>query len=306
MGEHKVNTATEEVNIGKNRKKKKLKTLNTYSFKTSLLESSTWIFLVLYLSPFYLIVINSFKTRREIFRDTTSLPEKFEATNYLQAIDKMNIGSAFLNSGIIIVCSVGLIVLFSSMAAWVLARDKSRKSKILFYVFVAATIVPFQAVMLPLVKVMGKLNMEAINFNMLGTRYGLIFMYIGFGSSLSIFLYHGFIKSIPKDIEEAAIIDGCTKFQVYRKIIFPLLKPITVTVTVLNGIWIWNDFLLPFLTVNGKINTIPLAMNTFFGSFSKQWELAMAGIVLSIIPMIIFYFCVQKYIIKGITQGSVK
>lgn len=306
MGKHEVEIINEDINNKKSGRKKKLKTLNTYSFKTGLLESSTWIFLILYLSPFYLIVINSFKTRREIFSDTTSLPETFEATNYLQAIDKMDIGSAFFNSVIIIVCSVSLIIFFSSMAAWVLARDKTKKSKIIFYMFLAATVIPFQAVMLPLVKVMGKLNLDFINFNMLGTRYGLIFMYIGFGSSLSIFLYHGFIKSIPKDIEEAAIIDGCSKFQVYTKIVFPLLKPITVTVAVLNGIWIWNDFLLPFLTVNGKINTIPLAMNTFFGAFSKQWELAMAGIVLSIIPMAILYFCVQKYIIKGITQGSVK
>lgn len=304
MGEYKINNVSEPDK--KLKKKKKLKTLTSYNLKTGILEASTWIFLILYLTPFYLIAINSFKTRREIFKNTTGFPEVWEGNNYLQAIDKMNIGSAFLNSLIIIVCSVVLIIFFSSMAAWVLARDKSKRSKIVFYTFVAATIIPFQAVMLPLIKLMGKMNVEAINFNMLGTRYGLIFMYIGFGSSMSIFLYHGFIKSIPKDIEEAAIIDGCTKFQVYSKIIFPLLKPITVTVAVLNGIWIWNDFLLPFLTINGKINTIPLAMNNFFGAFSKQWELAMAGIVLSIIPMIIFYFFVQKYIIKGITQGSVK
>jgi len=167
-------------------------------------------------------------------------------------------------------------------------------------------IVPFQAVMLPLVKWMAIMKIPAINFSMLGTHYGMIFMYIGFGASMSIFLYHGFINNIPLEIEEAAIIDGCSKWQVYRKIVFPLLKPITVTVMVLNGIWIWNDFLLPFLTINGTISTIPLAMNNFFGSFSKQWELAMAALVMAIIPMVIFYFFVQKYIIKGIVQGSIK
>lgn len=304
MGKYNVTT---ESGQGHNiKRKKKLKTLATYDLKTGILEGGTWIFLIAYLTPFYLIAINSFKTRREIFENTTAIPGTWQVSNYTQAAEKMNIGSSFFNSVIIIVCSVALIVLFSSMAAWALARDKSKKSKIIFYIFVGATVVPFQAVMLPLIKLMGKLHINAINFNMLGTRYGLIFMYIGFGASMSIFLYHGFIKSIPQDIEDAAIIDGCSKFQVYRKIIFPLLKPITVTVTVLNGIWIWNDFLLPFLTINGKINTIPLAMNNFFGAFSKQWELAMAGIVLSIIPMIIFYFFVQKYVIKGITQGSVK
>lgn len=304
MGEYKINTISKVEK--KIKKTKKLKTLSTYDFKSGLLEGATWLFLIAYLTPFYLIAINSLKTRREIFENTTGIPDEFLISNYKQAIDKMNIGSAFLNSLVIIVFSVSLIIIFSSMAAWALARDKSKKSKIIFYLFISATIIPFQAVMLPLIKVMGKLHIDAINFNMLGTRYGLIFMYIGFGASMSIFLYHGFIKSIPKDIEEAAIIDGCSKFQVYTKIILPLLKPITVTVAVLNGIWIWNDFLLPFLTVNGKVNTIPLAMNNFFGAFSKQWELAMAGIVLSIIPMIIFYFFVQKYIIKGITQGSVK
>ncbi|MPM11236.1 L-arabinose transport system permease protein AraQ [bioreactor metagenome] len=192
------------------------------------------------------------------------------------------------------------------MAAWTLARTKTKTSKVIFYLFIAAMIVPFQAVMLPLVKWLGMMRIDSINFNMLGTHYGLIFMYLGFGSSMSIFLYHGFINNIPLEVEEAAIIDGCNRWQLYHKIVFPLLKPITVTVMVLNGIWIWNDFLLPFLTINGKINTIPLAMNNFFGAFSKQWELAMAALILAVIPIIIFYFFVQKYIIKGIVQGSIK
>lgn len=190
------------------------------------------------------------------------------------------------------------------MAAWVLVRDRTTKSKVVFYIFTAGMIVPFQAVMIPLVQWMGKFRFGSIS--MIGTHYGLIFMYIGFGCCMSIFLYHGFIKSIPAELEEAAVIDGCTKFQTFRKIVFPLLKSTTVTVAVLNSIWIWNDFLLPFLTVNGKINTIPLAMNNFFGAFSKQWELAMAALIMAIIPIIIFYFFVQKQIIAGIVQGSIK
>jgi len=284
----------------------KLKTLNSYNYKLGILEISGWLLLIIYMIPFYLMLINSFKTRREIFADTTGFPSEWNFNNYTTAIERMDMGSAFINSLIITSLSIVLIVLFSSMAAWALARNKSKTSKAIFYLFISAIIVPFQSVMLPLVKWMGLIRIDSLNFSMIGTHYGLIFMYIGFGSSMSIFLYHGFINNIPLEVEEAAIIDGCTKWQLYSKIVFPLLKPITVTVMVLNGIWIWNDFLLPFLTINGKINTIPLAMNNFFGAFSKQWELAMAALILAIIPIIIFYFFVQKYIIKGIVQGSIK
>lgn len=291
-------------NTGKTKSGKKLRTLNSYTGKLKILEVFSWLLLVIYMAPFYLMIINSFKTRREIFSNTTGLPSTWNFKNYLDAMNKMNVISAFANSIIITVGSVILILLFSSMAAWVLVRNQSKKSKIIFYVFTSGMIVPFQAVMLPLVKWMA--NIKIGPFQMLGTHYGLIFMYIGFGVSMSIFLYHGFIKGIPQEVEEAAIIDGCSKWQTYVKVLLPLLKPTTVTVSVLNSIWIWNDFLLPFLTVNGKINTIPLAMNTFFGAFSKQWELAMAALIMAIIPIVIFYFFVQKQIIAGIVQGSIK
>ncbi len=291
-------------NAGKIKSGKKLKTLDSYTGKLKLLEVFSWVLLIIYMAPFYLMFINSFKTRREIFSNTTGLPAAWNYKNYLDAMNRMDVASSFTNSMIITVGGVSLIILFSSMAAWVLVRDQSKKSKIIFYIFTSGMIVPFQAVMIPLVKWMSKLQIGP--FKMIGTHYGLIFMYIGFGVSMSIFLYHGFIKSIPEEVEEAATIDGCSKWQTYIKVLLPLLKPITVTVAVLNSIWIWNDFLLPFLTVNGKINTIPLAMNTFFGAFSKQWELAMAALILAIIPIIIFYFFVQKHIIAGIVQGSIK
>ena len=291
-------------NVEQSKSSKKLKTLDSYTGKLRILEVFAWMLLILYMAPFYLMFINSFKTRREIFANTTGLPEVWNFKNYLDAMNRMNMISSFTNSMIITVGSVILILLFSSMAAWVLVRDQTKKSKIIFYVFTSGMIVPFQAVMIPLVKWMAKIQIGP--FKMIGTHYGLIFMYIGFGVSMSIFLYHGFIKGIPKEVEEAATIDGCSKWQTYTKVILPLLKPTTVTVAVLNSIWVWNDFLLPFLTVNGKINTIPLAMNNFFGAFSKQWELAMAALVLAIIPIIIFYFFVQKHIIAGIVQGSIK
>ena len=295
-----LNTTVEQ----KNKPGKKLNTLGSYNGKLKFLEVITWILLVIYMVPFYLMFINSFKTRREIFADTTGLPSIWNFKNYLDAAERMDFIHSFTNSIIITVCSVVLIILFSSMAAWVLCRDKSKRSKIIFYIFVSGMVVPFQAVMLPLVKWMAQLQFGP--FKMIGTHYGLIFMYLGFGVSMSVFLYHGFISSIPLEIEEAAIIDGCSKWKVYTKVILPLLKSTTVTVSVLNGIWVWNDFLLPFLTVNGKINTIPLAMNNFFGAFSKQWELAMAALIMAVIPIIIFYFFVQKQIIAGIVQGSIK
>jgi raffinose/stachyose/melibiose transport system permease protein len=291
-------------NVVQSKSGKKLTTLDSYTGKLGILEVFMWLLLVLYMAPFYLMFINSFKTRREIFANTTGLPDVWNYKNYIDAASKMDLVSSFTNSLIITVASVILILLFSSMAAWLLVRDQTKKSKILFYVFTAGMIVPFQAVMIPLVKWMAKIQFGP--FKMIGTHYGLIFMYIGFGVSMSIFLYHGFIKGIPQEVEEAATIDGCSKWQTYTKVVLPLLKPTTVTVAVLNSIWIWNDFLLPFLTLDKSLRTIPLAMNNFFGAFSKQWELAMAALVMAIIPIIIFYFFVQKHIIAGIVQGSIK
>lgn len=291
-------------NITQSKSGKKLTTLDSYTGKLGILEVFMWLLLILYMAPFYLMLINSFKTRREIFANTTGLPDVWNYKNYIDAASKMDLVSSFTNSLIITVASVILILLFSSMAAWLLVRDQTKKSKILFYLFTAGMIVPFQSVMIPLVKWMAKIQFGP--FKMIGTHYGLIFMYIGFGVSMSIFLYHGFIKGIPQEVEEAATIDGCSKWQTYTKVVLPLLKPTTVTVAVLNSIWIWNDFLLPFLTLDKSLRTIPLAMNSFFGAFSKQWELAMAALVMAIIPIIIFYFFVQKYIIAGIVQGSIK
>ena len=173
--------------------------------------------------------------------------------------------------------------------------------------YVAATVVPFQVVMLPLVSWMRIVN-EWTGIPTLRTYPGLIFAYLGFGCSFSIFLYHGFIKSIPRELEQAAVIDGCSKWQVFFRIVFPILKPITVTVLVLNGIWIWNDYLLPLLLLGtgNAIQTIPLAISGFVGSFVKQWELIMMALLLAIIPVVVFYLFGQKHIIKGMVEGSIK
>ena len=255
----------------------------------------------LFLMPLYIVFTNSLKTQKGIFIDIIGLPfgQYFSLSNYPEAFAKLDFIRSFFNSLFITGSSTFLLIIFSSMAAWMLVRTKTKFSGFLYFLFAIAMLVPFQAVMLPLVRLMGKINFL--------NPLGLIFMYLGFGSSLSIILYHGFIKNIPKELEEAAIIDGCNTFQIFWYIIFPLLKPITVTVSILNAMWIWNDFLLPQLIINKpKWQTIPLKMFYFFGQFSKKWHLALAGLVISMIPIIIFYLVAQKHIIKGVTDGSIK
>lgn len=254
---------------------------------------------LLWLAPFYLMFVNSFKSKKEIFMDTTSFPEKWSFDNYIQAFEELDFMRTLFNSLFITISSVILIIMFSAMAAYALSRAKSKISTFLFFTFVAAMLIPFQSVMIPLVTVFGK-------FEMLN-QGGLIFMYIGFGASLSIFLYHGALNNIPKSMDEAATIDGANRWQVFWHIIFPMLKPITITVAILNIIWIWNDYLLPSLVINTTgSETIPLKMFFFFGEYTKQWHLALAGLTLAILPVIIFYFFAQRAIIKGVSEGAVK
>lgn len=274
--------------------------------KQSALKKTGWnIFSILigivFLLPLYIAFTNSFKTQKGIYLSTISLPTKefFTLGNYVQAFKDLDFFSAFTNSLLITVSGTLIIIIFSSMAAWMLVRTKTKLSVFIFFLFAIAMLIPFQSVMLPLLNIMGKLHLL--------NPAGLIFMYLGFGASLSIILYHGFIKNIPVELEEAAIIDGCNKFQIFWLIVFPLLKPITVTVGILNAMWIWNDFLLPQLVINRPgWQTLPLKMFYFFGEYSKKWNLALAGLVLAMIPIIIFYFFAQKHIVKGITQGSIK
>lgn len=254
---------------------------------------------LLWLSPFYLMIVNSFKTKREMFTDTLGLPEIFTFDNYQEAFVRLDFIKTFFNSVLITVLAVVVIILFSSMAAYALSRKGGKVSTIVFFLFVAAMLIPFQSVMIPLVTIFGKVEML--------NRGGLIFMYLGFGASLSIFLYHGTLSGISKSLDEAATIDGANRFQVFWYIIFPMLKPVTVTVAILNVIWIWNDYLLPSLVINKPgFETIPLKMFFFFGEYTKQWHLALAGLTIAIIPVIIVYFFLQKQIIKGISEGSVK
>lgn len=269
-------------------------------------EISLLVLCIVFIAPVYIVLVNSFKSRAEITNNPLGLPASFTLEYYKTAIERMNFFSAFKNSVIITVCSIVLIVVFTAMTAWKLARDNSKKSNFIFFFFVSTMIIPFQSVMMPLMQWLGILQ-RGIGIKLLDTHYGLIFLYLGFSAGMSVFLYHGFVKGIPISLEEAALIDGCNQWQIFWKITFPIMKPTTVTVIILNMVSIWNDFLLPSLIISSKnLRTIPLSTYSFFGEYTIQWNMAMAGLMMTIIPILIFYVFSQKYIIKGMVSGSVK
>lgn len=259
-----------------------------------------------FLFPLYIMFINSVKNRAELYMSPVAFPGTFLWGNYVEAAVKMDFVRAFGNSLLITVVSVVFIIVFSAMCAWMIARKRGRLSRLIYFTFVATMLIPFQTLMMPLVQMM-KWTKMTLGIQVLNTYKGIVFMYIGFGMSLAVFLFHGFVKSIPVSLEEAATLDGCGRFGVFWRIVFPMLKPTTVTVVILDIIWIWNDYLLPSLVLNNKaLRTIPLSTSSFFGVFTIQWNQAMAGLTMAIIPVVIFYFCAQKYIIKGVAAGAVK
>lgn len=271
-----------------------------------LLEGLLVLFALLFLSPIYIMLVNSFKTRSELYENALALPSSFSFEYYAQAMDKMNFLSAFGNSLLVTLVSVVFIVTLASMTAWMLVRTDNRLSQIIFMILVSTMLIPFQTLMMPLMQVMGWIG-RTLHVPMLNTHGGLIFMNIGFHASMAVFLYHGFIRSVPVALEEAATIDGCSKLGVFWRIVFPMLKTITITVAILDVIMMWNDYLLPSLTLSDKtLRTIPLSTFYFFGEFTIVWNLAMAGLTLSIIPVVVFYFSAQKHIIRGIAEGAVK
>ncbi len=274
-------------------------------------EIFTAIIFLLFLFPFLLVFINSAKTAFEVTQYPLALPNRWgniiDNMVKIWTSESVRYPSSLLSSTIITVCSLLFINLFSAMAGWALVRTKSKISSVIFFIFVASMVIPFQIVMFPLLSWFRTVTVGT-GVRLLRTYQGIILSYIGFGAPLSIFMFHGFIKSIPLELEEAATIDGCHKHEIFFKIIFPILKPIQATVLVLNGIWIWNDYLLPLLVL-GKGNdvmTIPLAVSNFAGAFVKQWDLILTAILMAMIPVIIFFLFAQKYIVKGMVAGAIK
>lgn len=270
----------------------------------SVLETLLLVLLAaLTLVPLFLVVQNSFKSRFYISGDPFALPNKetFVALeNYIGGLSAGGFFAAFGRSLLITVVSVGLIVLCTSMAAWYLMRVRTALTKGMYYLFVFSMIVPFQMVMYTMTYLVGRAK--------LNTVLGMPFIYLGFGAGLSVFMLCGFIRGIPRELEEAATIDGCNPVQTFFLVVLPLLKPTAVTVAILNTMWIWNDYLLPYLVLGTEKKTVPVAIQIAMqGAYgSTDYGGLMAMLVLAMIPIVVFYLFCQKYIIKGVVAGAVK
>ncbi|WP_046178425.1 carbohydrate ABC transporter permease [Domibacillus tundrae] len=258
------------------------------------------LFAVVSFFPIYMSVVNSFKTQGEIFDSVLALPENFSLDNYIGVFQELNLLSSAWNTLIVTVVGLAGIVFCGSLAGYKLARTSGKLSNFIFLMFVASMLVPFHSIMITL-------SQMAKGVGAQGSLIGLGFIYIGLGVNMSVFLYHGFVKAIPKELEEAAKIDGCNDFQIFTKIIFPLLKPITATILVLNVLWLWNDFLLPLIMLTDVNNyTLMLSINMLFGQYAADWPKILAALVLTALPVVVFYAFFQKYILEGIADGAIK
>lgn len=256
---------------------------------------------IVFIAPILLVLMNSFKGKLFVSNEPFAFPnaESFVGLkNYTNGIEKIDFFSAFFVSLFITVCSVILIVLATAMCAWFITRVKTWYTKLIYILFAFSMIVPFQMVMYPMSQVANMLHLD--------NMFGIVIIYLGFGAGLSVFMFAGFVKSVPLEIEEAAMIDGCGPMKTFFLIDFPILRPSAITVAILQAMWIWNDYLLPTLILS-DVKTLPMAIQYLRGGYgSIDMAAMMAMLVLAIIPIIIFYFACQKYIIKGVMAGAVK
>jgi raffinose/stachyose/melibiose transport system permease protein len=255
---------------------------------------------VLFLGPFYFVVINSVKDYGDILRNAAALPTSIELENYVIGYQISNFLRAFLNSLYITSISLVFMVFVGATAAWRMVRRPHKFSKILFGLFVVAMVIPFQSVMIPLMRIVQV-------FNLLNSRNGLIVIYLGLGMPFTVFLLHGFARSVPLELEESAYLDGASTVRIFVSIVLPLLKSMLATVTILQAFWIWNDFLLPLLILfDNRLQTIPIAIFGFFGQYTDQWDYALATLVMGIAPIVTFFIFMQRFIIRGVIAGSLK
>lgn len=264
------------------------------------------------LFPFFLVVINSCKQTADITANPIGFNGVSLANLYQNLSDVINnthflFWSAFTSSAVITILSLILLALLGAMAAWVICRNKTKWSVVIYFTFIASMIIPFQVVMLPLISTFRDVG-NFVGIPMIQSIPGIVFVYLGFGGAMTVFILNGFIKGIPMELEEAASIDGCSPEQTFFIVILPLLKPVITTVTILNGMWIWNDYLLPsiLLQQNGPVKTLPVAVQAFVGSYVKQWNLILGAALLAIIPILILFFIAQKQIMEGMIEGAVK
>ncbi|GIO41286.1 carbohydrate ABC transporter permease [Paenibacillus antibioticophila] len=264
------------------------------------LYTIVWLLAILFFAPIVIVILNSFKTKPEIMVSTIGLPEKFNLDNYVTIFTNNDFLSSLWFSVIVVVATTTLTVLVSALAGYALARWKSKFSSAIMLIFMTTLFVPFQVYMVALIVIARQLSLT-------GSPVGLVLIYIALGMPVPIFLYRSYAATMSKEIEEAAAIDGCSRIQMFFRVVFPLMKPITATAAVLNALWAWGEFLVAFLVYgNHKPMTIPLSQQYFYGSYNQQWNLIMAGFVISTIPIVIFYILMQKHIVKGIAAGAVK
>lgn len=259
------------------------------------------VIVLIYLSPLMLVIINAAKDYDEIMKDVLALPAKFSLKNFITVFKNMNYPKAFFNTAFITFFGVAGVVLLGSMAGYKMARVKTGYSKLCFLFCIMPMMIPFQSFMITLVKI-------AKNLGMTGHIYGLPVIYWGLGVPMAIFLYQGFCKGIPKELEECAVLDGCNQATLFFRIITPLLKSVTASVIVVNVMWMWNDFLLPLLIIGGTKDsqTLQLSAYKFMGQYKMEWQNIMASALLIILPALVIYLVFQKHIVKGMVAGAVK
>ncbi|MBE7899554.1 carbohydrate ABC transporter permease [Paenibacillus polymyxa] len=266
-----------------------------------LLEAGMIVLSLLFLYPLFLAINNSFKSFAEVMTDVIALPKQLSLDNYVYVWKFIDYPRLFLNNTIITVLGLAGIVLISSIAAYKLARTKSKWSSAIYMLCIMPMLIPFQSIMLTVLRL-------AKGLNLADSTWGLGLLYWGFGAPLAVFIYHGFVKGIPVEIDESAKIDGASGFRLFFSVIFPLLKSVTATIVIIDVMWIWNDFLLPLLMVNGSpsTKTLTLAAYTFVGQYTSDWQYAMTAMVMAVLPSIIVFIFLQKYIVKGVVAGAVK
>ncbi len=261
-----------------------------------LLEPLMILFALVFIFPFAFVIISAFKPDSEIMMNPVAPPHGFYTANFAKAWTVMNFPRTFMNTLLITTGGVLGIVLFASMAAYMLARTDKKYSVLIYFLFAAAQVIPFQIIMVPEAVLASDLHLT--------NMWGIILLYWGLGAPAAVFMYHGFVKGVPKELEESAAMDGAGPFYIFFKIVFPLLTPITASIVILDALWIWNDFLLPLIIVRN--GTLQLEQMAFHGQFLKEYGPMNASLVLSALPIVIFYLFLQKYIIKGIAAGAVK
>lgn len=251
--------------------------------------------------PLFLVLSNSLKTYGEVMTNVIALPQALQWQNYLNVIKLMNYPRLFINTLILTGLGVVGVIIISSMAGYKLSRTKTKYSWLIFLICISAIVIPFHTIMIALVK-------TAKQLRLINKILGAAIIYWGLGAPFAVFLYHGFVKTIPIELDECALIDGCSELRLFFQIIFPLLRPVTVTVTIMNAMWFWNDFLFPLLILGGDSSqsTLQLAAYQFFGMYKSEWHYAMASVILIITPAVFFFIALQKHIIKGMVAGAIK